>query len=241
METRPSQHRLVWTFLALLVLGVGSAWLFALERAGRAKVREASIAALARVRQPAEVVRAVRTMKLVTVQLDTSVHVERGEESWRGDVKATLTAPVRLHFGTDLTNLDISRVVHTATLAGLSDAPAGAYILTLPVPERVATEVFTEREATDVEAGWLRMRTRSGEYYLGLARRDAPEQARDLVLLPHDQTFVREATREQVAALVKAVVGDDAAVRVLFEDESAAAVVWRTEKSAPAASNTDEQ
>src|SRR6266576_1728405 len=44
----------------------------------------------------AEVTQAVRAMKLITVEIDTKVKVERGDSSWRGDVQASVEAPVRL-------------------------------------------------------------------------------------------------------------------------------------------------
>lgn len=162
-------------------------------------------------RPAAEVAGAVRAMKLVTVRIDTTVAATQRSSSWRGDVEATVSAPARLLYGTDL-----SRLSDDAVRVG----PLGAsYIVRIPRPERIATEVFTEREIPEVRTGWLRLRSRAGEYHLGLARRSLHEQARELVLAPEDARMVEEATREQVRDLVRAIVGRDVAVTVVYEGE----------------------
>ncbi len=53
-------------------------------------------------RDAAQLAGLARTLRLVTVEIDTSVSATAGDESWRGDVTAKLTAPVRLYYGTDL-------------------------------------------------------------------------------------------------------------------------------------------
>lgn len=163
-------------------------------------------------RPSAQVAGAVRAMKLVTVSIDTTVAATKTDSSWRGDVEATVRAPARLLYGSDL-----SRLSDESVRVG----PLGSsYIVRIPRPERIATEVFAERDQPDVRTGWLRLRSRAGEYYLGQARRSLHEQARELVLAPDDARMVEEATREQVRALVRAIVGPDASVAVLFEGES---------------------
>jgi hypothetical protein len=198
---------------ALGVALVVFSWLWASVRVARVEGRAVAEALANHVRPPAEVARAVRALKLVSVELDTKVKVERGEASWRGDVKALVEVPVRLHYGVDLSSMDVSRV----SLSQVG-APGGAlYVVRLPRPTRLATEVFSEREQAEVETGWLRMRSRSGEYYLGQARRDAPKEARELHLLPQDQEKVESLTREQVERLVRAVVGEGTGVLVQFD------------------------
>jgi hypothetical protein len=162
-------------------------------------------------RPVADVAGAVRAMKLVTVHIDTTVAVTKVDTSWRGDVEATVRAPARLLYGTDL-----SRLGDDAVRVG----PLGtSYIVRIPRPQRIATEVFAERDRPDVRTGWLRLRSRAGEYYLGLARRSLHEQARELVLAPEDARMVEEATREQVRDLVRAIVGREASVVVVYEGE----------------------
>lgn len=163
-------------------------------------------------RSLAEVAEAVRTLKLVTVEIKTSVSTQVRDESWRGDSIAHVTAPARLLYGVNLDTLDSSSI---------SLAPLGKLCtIRVPKPERIATEVYTEDESIDVQVGWLRFRTRSGEYVLGLARRDLAERARSMTLTPDDADKVAEATRTQVAKVVRTILGDDVAVHVEFNDES---------------------
>jgi hypothetical protein len=158
----------------------------------------------------AEVTQAVRALKLITVEIDTKVKVERGDSSWRGDVQASIEAPVRLSYGTDLSKMDVDGVTYSPLLG------RGSYVVKVPRPTRIATEVFNAKENELVRIGWLRLRSRAGEYYLGQARRDLPDEARELVLLPEDTAKVERVTKEQVEALVKAIVGDRADVTVVF-------------------------
>jgi hypothetical protein len=146
-------------------------------------------------------------MKLVTVEVNTHVESTAEDANWRGDVNARVEAPVRLLYGSDLSKLETG---------GLSFSPAtGAYLVRIPVPERIATEVCTEDDPV-VQVGWMRLRSRAGEYYLGLARRDLYQRACELALSPEDAAMVRRTTREQVEALVKKIVGPRAPVTVTF-------------------------
>src|SRR5205807_2672760 len=92
------------------------------------------------------------------------------------------------------------------------------WLVRVPMPERIATEVCTDSEQAEVQVGWMRLRSRAGEYYLGLARHDLSERARALTLPAEDAEFVRKTTREQVEALVKKIAGDGARVVVQFDD-----------------------
>jgi hypothetical protein len=160
-----------------------------------------------RPRPLAEVASAVREMKLVTVEVNTSVESSAEDASWRGDVNARVCAPVRLLYGTDLSKLEIG---------SLALSPAtGAYLVRIPVPERIATEVCTEQDP-EVQVGWMRLRSRAGEYYLGLARRDLYQRACELALSPEDAAMVRRTTREQVEAMVRKIVGAKTPVTVTF-------------------------
>lgn len=168
-------------------------------------------------RPVAEVASALRSLKLITVEIDTSVTVEKSDFSWRGDVSAKVTVPVRISFGTDLSAMSVTNIAHTTLFTGGLPGSSG-YVVRVPRPTRIATEIFSEQEKAEVQAGGLRLRSRAGEYYLGLARRDAAPAARELVLLPQDAARVEEVTREQVATLVRTVTGDATPVRVIFEE-----------------------
>ena len=92
-------------------------------------------------------------------------------------------------------------------------------VVTVPRPERIATELFSDRETRAIEAGGLRLRSRAGEYYLGLARRDAAAAAREMRLSAEHAREVERRTAEQVEAVVKKIVGETTPVRVRFEGD----------------------
>lgn len=163
------------------------------------------------VRQVADVASALRAAKLVTVEIDTSVSLSRGDASWRGDAMATLKVPVRLHYGVDMAGMKVDGV-------GVSPLTPEVCIVRVPGPTRIATEVFLEEEKAEVEVGWMRLRSRAGEYYLGQARRDAAAAAREMVLTPDDAENVERITREQVERVVRKVLGEGVSVRVVFEE-----------------------
>jgi hypothetical protein len=149
-------------------------------------------------------------MQLVTVTLDSQVRVTARDESWRGNIDASIDVPVRLYFGTDFTN---------ATIESVRLGPVvNAVIVRVPAPQRIATETFPEMERASVDTGWLRFRAIGGEQALGLARRSLGEEARRMVLRAEDQELVRDQTRERVIELVKAIAGEHATVRVDFDD-----------------------
>lgn len=160
-------------------------------------------------RPVAEVVSAVAAMKLITVQIDTHVEVASTDTSWRGDVAAKVKVPVRLHYGTDLAAIDASGIAYSPL--------RGMYILRIPRPTRLSTEIIGA-ESSEVETGWLRLRSRAGEYHLGLARKAVADQARRMTLSDADADKVQSTTREQVASLVRSIVGERAMVHVLFKD-----------------------
>jgi hypothetical protein len=179
----------------------------------------------ARPRPVAEVAEAVRTMKLVTVQVESSVSVTAKDESWRGDVEATIRVPVRLFYGTDLSTARVE-AMPLATLVKDDGSPGGAgagaarvrYIVRVAAPKRVATEVFGEIEESTVNAGWMRFKAMAGQYYLGLARKMAGDEARRMVLKDEDQQMVIDETRARVEALARLFGGPGSEVTVVFDE-----------------------
>ena len=155
----------------------------------------------------AEVASAVRQLKLVTVEINTSVEVESSDTSWRGDASAKVKVPVKLFYGTDLSQMKIDAI----SLSPLT----GAYIVRVPKPHRISTEVFGGDEQADVNVGWARMRSRAGEFHLGQARKSVSDQARKMVLSQEDAKKVAEATREQVSKLIASVVGGTGGTRLI--------------------------
>ena len=108
---------------------------------------------------------AARALKLVTVELDTTVLSRSSDSSWRGGVSASVQAPAKLAYGTDLSHLEPDDIAFDQLLRSC--------LVRVPPPRRIATEVFAERERTEVRVGWARFRSLSGEYHLGLARRSS--------------------------------------------------------------------
>ena len=163
----------------------------------------------------AEVLRAVRSLKIITCEIDTQVRVDRGDENWRGVVRASVTTPVRMRYGVDLEQLDATTIAYSS----ISESRSGLIVLRVSYPELLATEVFSAQETIDVSTEGLRLRNIGGEYYLGLARRDVPDAARQMKLRPADEAKVRAITADQIKALVSKIIGDDVAVIVRFIGE----------------------
>lgn len=159
-----------------------------------------------------DVVEVVRAMQLVTTQLDTRVRSEVSDQRWRGDVTAIVEAPVRYLYGVDLSNvrrehLDYNPLTRT-------------YTLTIPPPRRLAVEVNGSNAESIIEVTGTRLRSRAGEYFLGLAREAVYAEARQRPLSPSEEARIIEYTREQVAGMMQLFLGEDEKVRVRFaEDE----------------------
>lgn len=211
------RRRAVWLF-GLVGLGaiVAVGMRAQQERMVQAAMRE--FATQAGVTQ-ANVVRHLRTCELVTSRIETIVRAQNNNDNWFGSVVATVEAPARLSYGVDLSKLESSRVVFSPI-----GAVGGVYSLKVPPPKRIATEVFTGQEKTDVALAGLRFRSIAGEEQLGIARARLHEQALRMRITGAESERIRESARAEIAGLVKRIVGEGASVRVWFEDEEG----WRT-------------
>lgn len=204
--------------IASVAVFAGLAWYMRAVERDAVTVGSAQLAAAIHSPRPiADVAAAVAAMKLVTVEIDSMVRVERGDDNWRGTVQAAVEVPVRLRYGVDMAASDAVRVVYSP----ISDSPRGMMVVTVPEPVLLGTEVFSAKETVNVKTDGLRLRSRAGEYFLGMARRDVAETARDLVLRAEDATFVRATTRSQVESLVSKLVGDSVLVSVRFAAQEA--------------------
>lgn len=152
----------------------------------------------------------MRALKLVTVQIETGVASESIDRSWRGDVTARVIAPVRLYYGVDMSQLGPDRVWRNPL--------TGGYVLRLPRPVRLATEVLGDAEDANVQVSGTRFRDLAGEYHLGVARTSLYARARAMALSRDDQRQLETTTREQVARLVQAILASDVPVDVIFDD-----------------------
>lgn len=165
-----------------------------------------------RLRPLAEVLSAVKAMDLVTTRIQTTVHKSVESDVWRGRTVADVAAPVIFLYGVDLSQLraeDVQFGPLTKT-----------YLLRVPAPRRLAVEVDMNQRAENVSVSGLRLRSRSGEYYLGLSRVGLYEEARQTVLPADTLVRIRSESRDRLRELVQNIVGSDARVEVVF-DESA--------------------
>lgn len=156
-----------------------------------------------------DIVSVLRAMQLVTVQIDAGVRSSSGNESWRGDVLASVIAPARYYYAVDLSALSASDI--------RTDAATRAMTLRVPAPRRLAVEVLPEQRTDLVRVSGTRLRDVAGEYHLGLARMGLYDQARRAELLPDDQRRLEELSARQVEALVRTLSGHRGPVRVEFE------------------------
>lgn len=218
-KPRPSvRGRWLFAASAAAVAVTVFAVVFAWQRLAEKRAMEAFRAAIAQqmdtrgeLRPLADIARTASTNQLVTVELLTTVRATAEHESWRGGVRASVEAPARLLYGTDLSGLTKADVEYLPVF--------GLYRVRVPAPTRVASEVLPGERREDVSLGWMRLRSRAGEYYLGQARDALPAEAQRLVLDAAQDQDVRARTREQVRRLVGAIVGGADKVRVSFADE----------------------
>lgn len=169
-----------------------------------------------------DMARLLRTLRLVTVQIDTSVESSSADDSWRGGVLASVRAPVRLYFGTDLAGLNEGMeergLAARVRGPGVWQGALGGWVVRVPAPRMLAAEVLggAESEQASVRVGGMRLRDVAGEYHLGLARSALHERARRLALTPQQREAVERITREQLTTLVRAIAGAEAQVDVQF-------------------------
>lgn len=160
----------------------------------------------------AEVRRALQAMALLTVVLEVPVTVTSSDESWRGDVRALVTADAKLFYGVDLSKASVKRT-DLGTLAE-------QYTITVSPPQRLASEITRIAADSPVELGWLRFRRLSGEYHIAEARRKLPESLAALRLSEQDASLVREETVARLTTLVKLISGVNTVVEVQFSDDT---------------------
>jgi hypothetical protein len=197
---------------AALILFAGlAAYLRSQERAAIASAAiNDQLDASGALRPLAEIAQTLEARKLVTVEVRSKVTARTEDSSWRGAAAATVTAPVKLSFGVDLSDMAIDAVTYSPV--------SRTYLVRVPRPQRIATEVLGGNEESQVQVGWLRFRSTAGEYQLGLARKALYAEALKIALTPKDAAFVRETSRDQLIALVRQIAGSDAQVNVVFAD-----------------------
>lgn len=212
-------RRRFWILLLLLAGAVSAGVAIHMRRAEREAARAAAQIAreseLAHADDIIHVGQTLRAMQLITVVVHATVESASADETWRGDVHASVRAPVTYYYGVDLSRL--------APGALRREPLTGTYTIRIPKPVRLATEVRGGNELTDVKVSGTRFRDLSGEYHLGLARSGLYDKARAAKLGEIDRRRLDDTTKTQVAGLIRTLVGD-ARVHVEYADiESLAA------------------
>ena len=116
---------------------------------------------------------------------------------------------------TYLYGVDLSKIESTDDCL---DPFKHTYLIRIPESKRLAVEVNPSKAAEQVSVTGTRLRTRAGEYLLGLARRDLYEEACRAVLSPDELREIREESRRRVEELVTAVCGSNTSIAVAFQD-----------------------
>ncbi len=211
MAWTDSGHRGLALALVAGVVAAALAWGWSGLRASRAIAdARATLPSQARPGSDAIATR-IAAMKLVTVELRTHVHSEVTQSGLFGGVAAAVTIPVRLLYGTDLARIDPTRV--------RLGPDGGVCVVRVPPPARIAVELDTFSEVASVERSWLAAWNKSGELSLAEARARAMLDAQRITPQQSERTDIRLRTREQVAKLVSAIIGERTVVVVRFEDE----------------------
>lgn len=157
--------------------------------------------------EPDEALKALRALRLVTVEMHAPVRVACRDENWRGVAEAMIEAPTRLLFGVDLSGLSRS---------SLSFGDHGLVLVTIPRPSLQAIELDMSRPREEVTVSGLRLRSRSGVSQLSRARLEIYEAAQRLALTSETERLVAETTLAQVAALFRDTLGEKRSVIVQY-------------------------
>lgn len=159
-----------------------------------------------------QIAQVLRALKLITVEIHTSINSESLSESWRGDVRASVRVPVTYYYGIELENFSPDDLVHNSLSGGI--------VLRVPAPVRLATQIEGEQALEGVRVSGLRLRDVGGEYHLGLARSRVYELARDARLTPGDEQMLSLISRQQIERLLRTLNIDLAAaapVEIIFK------------------------
>lgn len=159
-------------------------------------------------RELIQVTSIVRAMDLVTAKLASDVETVVTDERWRGTASARVVARVRYLFGTDLSQLERRNIQLGPVFESV--------VITIPEPVVVAVEVDLSEGVHEVTVTGTRIRSRAGEYMLGLARLAIYREARERVLSFEQQEQVRVETRARVSEVAQAILGPDRHVEVEF-------------------------
>ncbi len=158
----------------------------------------------------AEVLKATRELKLITMRIDSRVKATNIDEKWRGTAKATIEAPVRYHFGVDLSKLSDNSLTWNPI--------NNTQTLTIPPPALLAIEVDGSHPISErVDVTGTRFKKLSGAEQLNLAQKSLYEVARQQVLPKSELDKIRASTRNQIEAALGPFASSRIEIR--FSDE----------------------
>src|SRR5262245_10719906 len=150
------------------------------------------------VRPIAEVAELTRSLKLITVEIESSVRVEMKDSNWRGTARATLETPVRYLYGVDLAKLEHSAFDYLPLLE--------RYQIRVPRPRRLAAEVITSNPMTE-EIKTTGLRPFAGAMQMTLARRAVYDEACRQMLSTEQAESVLQQSKEQLEAVLQRFLG----------------------------------
>lgn len=153
----------------------------------------------------------IRQLKLFTVEIRGQATATITDECWRGVASATVTAPVRYQYGVDLDELADRSIAYSAA--------SDTWIIKLPPPRRLATEIGPAGARESLEIRGLRWRSRAGEAVLRRAREAARLEAHTAALTESMRRQVYDQTRLQVAQAVSRLAADGRKVSVQLSSE----------------------
>lgn len=193
--TREFGFTLIALALAMLV-GAG-VWLAARRAPAQAVATPAAATAEPATRPVAVVVDAARQLKLVTYSFKTNVDARVISDKWYGDASARVLAPVRYQYGVDLGSLRAEDVFY--------DAIGRRYVFVVAPPTRIAAEVDLAEMQTALSVSGMRWKSQNQDQ-LERARKLLADRAKTMTLTPDDERKMTEATREQVAGLLRKIL-----------------------------------
>ena len=160
----------------------------------------------------AQVLRATRELKLLTVTIESTVSTTKTDDSWRGTASATVAAPVKYHFGVDLSKIDDHNLFYNPLTQ--------IQTLTIPPPALLAIEIDGSHPITErIDVSGMRFKKLSGAEQLNLAQKTLYDAARKQTLPQKELDQIRLATRTQIESSLAPLLGSATRLRVKFTDE----------------------
>jgi hypothetical protein len=158
-------------------------------------------------------------MRLTVARLDSTITAQAEDDkvAWGvdwGTTKASLTAPVRVHYAVDLSG--------DAPVEFRRDPKTRAVVAVFRDPEVQAVEVFSRDKRAVVQAGWGRLAAFSGQALVDRLDAAQYDEAKEEAASPRALAQVRALARPELAKLVADFLkhgGSAAPVSILFRSD----------------------